>query len=301
MRPLVIINPAAGGGKAGRRWPRLAEKLRESLGDFDVAFTTPSHSATQVALDAAGRELIIAAGGDGTMNEIINGMVGAASQSVLAVLPLGTGNDFARGLGITSRKAALDALRCGKSRLIDLGRITFTGPDGTKGSRHFANVASLGLIGEVVQAAQGSALKRLFGSKLAYPLHALQVLRRYGGHSIEIEMEDGSVKQAQILAAAIANGRYFGAGMKVAPHAALDDGLLDVLVAETTPKFRTLDLRLLYSGKHVDHPAISHFKARRVRFTATDGSRMLCETDGELQGEGPCEIEVMAGKLRVIA
>jgi diacylglycerol kinase (ATP) len=306
MKTLVIINPTAGGGKARRKWPALQAALQKAIGPFEFQFTSAGRGAIPLAREAAqgGAARIIAAGGDGTVNEVVNGLCVAAGEGPtvvqLGILPLGTGNDFARGLGVTTTKAALAVLSAGKTRHVDVGRMAYSAAGGARLERWFANVASLGLIGEVVHAAQGSSLKRVLGSKLAYPLHAAQVLRRYRGHEIEIQLEDGRTRHARVLAAAIANGKFFGAGMKVAPLAELNDGLLDVLVAESTPKFRARDLRLLYSGKHLEHPAISHFKARRVRFAAMDGSKMLCETDGELQGHGPCDVEVVPGKLRVI-
>ena len=302
MKTRVIINPAAGGGRAGRQWSQHEAELRDAIGWFEPVFSTSEQNATALAAEAAkdcGR--VIAVGGDGTVNEVVNGLAAVATSPEFGVIGVGTGNDFARALGIGSGWShGIDALRDGKPRSIDLGLIRFTRPDGKRGQHWFANAADLGLIGEVVADAEKSRLKRWLGSKLAYPLHAVVVLSRYKGHRIAIE-QDGGRREIDILAVAVANGRSFGGGMKIAPHAEFDDGLLDVIVVAKKPKVRASDLRLLYAGTHLNHPAVSHFRTAKVRFETVDGSTMLCDADGELLGTAPCEIEVVRDKLRVIA
>ncbi|WP_196503573.1 diacylglycerol/lipid kinase family protein [Aestuariivirga litoralis] len=307
MKTLVIINPTAGGGRAGRQWLQHAPALQNAIGAFDTAFTSLATGAIALAGDAAtqGYERVIAIGGDGTVNEVVNGLARASGDRpvvpLLGVIGMGTGNDFARANGIKGGwKAGIVALREGAPRVVDLGLVHFTGADGAKASRWFANCADLGLIGEVVADAQDSKLRRMLGSKLAYPLHAVLVLRRYKGHRIKYEAEDGTSHEREILAVAVANGRTFGGGMKIAPAAKLDDGLLDVIVIAKEPRVRATDLRLLYAGTHLNLPAITHFQTRRVRFETVDGSTMLCDADGELLGKAPCEIEVVKGKIKVV-
>lgn len=302
MKTRVIINPAAGGGRAGRQWSQHEDELRDAIGWFEPVFSTSEQNATALAAEAARDcQRVIAVGGDGTVNEVVNGLASVDSTPEFGVIGVGTGNDFARGLGIGSGwDHGINALRDGKPKPIDLGLIHFTKFNGERGQHWFANAADLGLIGEVVADAEKSRLKRWLGSKLAYPLHAIAVLTRYKGHRIAIE-DDAGRYELDVLAVAVANGKSFGGGMKIAPHAQFDDGLLDVVIVAKTPKVRALDLRLLYRGTHLTHPAVSHFRTTKMKFETVDGSRMLCDADGELLGTGPCEIEAMRGKLHVIA
>jgi YegS/Rv2252/BmrU family lipid kinase len=298
MATLVVFNPAAGGGKAARRWTALSENLRQVIGPFDV---------TETSQDSRGMHLppgfarMIVAGGDGTVHAVVNALPKQASASALGILPLGTGNDFARGLGINSIAQAMAQLRSGNTRTIDVGRIHFSGFDGAPQSRCFVNVANVGLISAVVEAAQGSRLKTWFGSRLAYPLHAIATLRRYRGNELRVTLQDNKSIETKFLALAIANGTHFGAGMMIAPKAQHDDGLLDVIGICASPKVRAADLLLLYKGTHLSHPAVRFHQVARLCITPVDGQRLLCEADGELLGEGACEVECMAAQIKVIA
>jgi diacylglycerol kinase (ATP) len=308
METLVIINPAAGGGRVGRKWPRIETELRGSLGAFEHAITKPGLGAQAIAAEAArkGFQRVIAVGGDGTVNEVINGLAEGTDDRAIApsfgLASLGTGNDFARALGLHGGlKAAIGALRAGHTRDVDLGHMQFIGNNGQQQSRWFCNVANIGLVGEVTRATQNSRLVKLVGGRLAYPLKAISVLRHYGGREIMIERDEQSPVTLDVLSIAIANGPYFGSGMKIAPHAALADGLLDVIVIAREPKVKATDIALLYKGQHLSHPAVTHFKARKLLFKSADGQSVLCDADGELFGCLPCKVEVHPRKLRVIA
>jgi diacylglycerol kinase (ATP) len=308
METLVIINPAAGGGRVGRKWLRVEAELRGTIGVFEHAITKPGRGAQAIAAEAVrkGFQRVIAVGGDGTVNEVINGLAeGTDDRAIgpsLGLVSLGTGNDFARAFGLHGGlKAALAALRAGHTRDVDLGHMQFIGSDGQQQGRWFGNVANIGLVGEVTGATQNSRLVKLVGGRLAYPLKAISVLRHYGGREITMERDEQSPVTLDVLSIAIANAPYFGSGMKIAPHAELDDGLLDVIVIARGPKVRARDIALLYKGQHLSHPAVTHFKARKLNFKPADGQSVLCDADGELFGCLPCRVEVHPKKLRVIA
>ena len=308
METLVIINPAAGGGRVGRKWPRIEAELRGSIGAFEQAITKAGLGAQAIAAEAArkGFQRVIAVGGDGTVNEVINGLAEGTDDRAIApslgLVSLGTGNDFARAFGLHGGlKPALAALRAGHTRDVDLGQMQFIGNNGQQQSRWFCNVANIGLVGEVTRAAQNSRLVKLVGGRLAYPLKAISVLRHFGGREITMERDEHSPVTLDVLSIAIANGPYFGSGMKIAPHAELADGLLDVIVIARGPKVKATDIALLYKGKHLSHPAVTHFMARKLNFKSADGQSVLCEADGELFGCLPCKVEVHPRKLRVIA
>ncbi len=249
----------------------------------------------------SGLARVIAAGGDGTVHAIVNALPTELSRIRLGIMPLGTGNDFARGLGIKTVAHAIEQLRFDQSRIIDLGRVHFTGFDGMPQSRFFVNVANVGLISTVVQAAQNSRLKSWLGSKLAYPLHAIAVLRHYQGNELRLDFDDKKNSEAKFLAVAIANGTHFGAGMKIAPKARHDDGLLDVIAIAASPKVRATDIVLLYRGAHLKHPAVHFHQVAGLRIAPMDNQRLLCEADGELLGIGSCTFDCMPRHLKVIA
>jgi diacylglycerol kinase (ATP) len=308
MSTFVIINPAAGGGRVGRKWRRLEAALQDCIGSFEHQHTTHDSGAQMLAAEAVRNEFerIIAVGGDGTVNEVINGMAEAAGSKPIApnlgVISLGTGNDFARAFGLHGGLAnALAALRAGNIREVDLGLMQFTGADGATRSRWFGNVANVGLVGEVTAATQNSRLVKLIGGRLAYPLKAVSVLRSYGGRRITLNCDDAPSETMDVLSIAIANAPYFGSGMKIAPHADTSDGLLDIVVILHGPKVKATDIALLYKGRHLTHPAVRHFTARRISFTSVDGKSVQCDADGELFGSLPCSIELHPQKLRVIA
>jgi diacylglycerol kinase (ATP) len=308
METLVIINPAAGGGRVGRKWPRIDAELRGSLGPFEQAITKPGRGAQVMAAEAArkGFQRVIAVGGDGTVNEVINGLAeGTDDRGIvpsLGLVALGTGNDFARAFGLQGGlKAALGALRAGHTRDVDLGHMQFSGSDGQQHGRWFGNVANIGLVGEVTRAMQNSRLLKLVGGRLAYPLKAISVLRYYGGREITMERDEQSPVTLDVLSIAIANGPYFGSGLKIAPHAELADGFLDVIVIARGPRVQARDIALLYKGQHLSHPAVTHFRARKLHFKPVDEHSILCDADGELFGCLPCSVAIHPRKLRVIA
>ena len=304
----MIVNPAAGGGRVGRKWLRIEAELRDSLGAFEHAITKPGLGAQMIAAEAArqGFQRVIAVGGDGTVNEVINGLAeGTDDRAIgpnLGLVSVGTGNDFARAFGLHGGlKAALGALRAGRTRDVDLGHMQFIGGDRQQQSRWFGNVANIGLVGEVTGATQNSRLLKLVGGRLAYPLKAISVLRYYGGREITMERDEQSPVTLDVLSIAIANGPYFGSGMKIAPHAELADGFLDVIVIARGPSVKARDIALLYKGQHLSHPAVTHFRARKLHFKPADEKNVLCDADGELFGCLPCRIEIHPKKLRVIA
>ena len=308
MSTLVIINPAAGGGRAGRKWPALKAELHDCIGSFEQRFTTPSSGAQVVVAEAvrSGFKRIIAVGGDGTVNEVINGLAEAAGDKAivpsLGLLALGTGNDFARAFGLHNKmENMLGALQKGATRSVDLGLMSYVNMGGGQQQRWFCNVANVGLVGEVTGATQNSKLVKLLGGRLAYPLKAISVLRHYGGRLITITCDEAAPETLDVLSIAVANAPYFGSGMKIAPHADTTDGFFDVIVITREAKVKATDIALLYKGQHLSHPAVRHFRAKNISFASMDGKSVLCDADGELFGRLPCSIAICPKKLQLIA
>jgi diacylglycerol kinase (ATP) len=302
LRSFVIVNPAAGSRIAGRRWDRLAKGLRSSLGDFEHAFTQAPGGATRRARTALheGFEMLVAVGGDGTLNEVVcgffEGAVPIAPTAVLGVVALGTGGDFGRTLGQRNVESACARLAGRDTRSIDVGLARFTGHDGTPATRIFINVASFGVSGLVARLVN-SRLKSVSG-QLAFTLATLRALARYRDQSVTLQFDDLPPRTMALTNGAFGNGRFFGAGMQVAPTAQLDDGLLDVtLWSGFGLRAFIQKRRSLYDGSHVRERGAEVLKIRRA--IASSEAPLLVELDGESVGRLPLQVEVLPGALRL--
>ena len=302
FRSFVIVNPASAAGNTGRRWDRIAELLRSSLGDFQHAATRKKGDAAALSRAALrdGFEMVVSVGGDGTLNEVacgfFDGAAAVAPEAVLGVLALGTGSDFGRTIGQTDLESACAKLGGRATRTIDVGLARFTGHDGREKSRIFINVASFGC-GGLVSHLVSPRLKALSG-RLAFTLATLRALLVYRDQLVTLEFDATPPRSLAITNCAFANGRYFGAGMQVAPAAQLDDGELDVTIWSG---FRLMDFirkrHTLYDGSHVREPGAEVLRTRRA--TATGPSTVLLEVDGEGVGRLPAELSVLAGALKL--
>jgi len=299
--PLLIANPAAQGGRAGRRWPLLAERLRASTFDFELAMTSGPGDATRLARAAVRghRPLVVAGGGDGTINEVVNGFfedgVRIESPTRFGILPLGTGGDFRRSVGIPADPIlAAAALARGEPRRLDLGRAWFAGPDGPT-SRHFLNVADVGIGGEVaVRVASSSGLPR---GELTFLLASIRTLLTWRNKPLHIVI-DGEPIDLVCQQVVVANGQYYGGGMRIAPQARVDDGLLDVIVVGDVNLWENLrGLRRIRSGTHLVGltPRIFHTRARRIEVSSP--VEVKVDLDGEPIGCLPAVFEIEPGAL----
>lgn len=292
-RIAVIVNPAAGG---------RANAVTRRLGAVDTRYTRHSGHATELTRELlrAGFDRIVAAGGDGTVNEIVNGFFdnGAAirTDAALAVLPLGTGGDFRRSLGIRSVEDAIGAIRGGRTRTIDLGSVTYDNGSGAPRTRYFANVVSFGMGGEV--AARSKNPLKALGGKTAFLYATVEVLLRYRAKTIELELDGAPAGTHTILNVAVGNGRFHGGGMHVCPRAALDSGQLEVTVIDALSMVELLrDIRVLYSDNLYVHPKTHRHTARRI--AARSAELVSIEVDGEPLGRLPLEIDVVPAALQV--
>ena len=299
----VILNPAAGQGRAERAWPDLAPRLRALGVAFTQAVTCGPGDATALAREATagGAGRIIVAGGDGTLNEVINGCVQAGAAGgplpTLALLPIGTGADFARGLGITSPASALRALQRGRPRAIDLGRVAYRDEAGREAERAFINVADFGL-GPDASAALARGPRRL--GQGAYLVAALRAIADYRQALVRLTVDDHPFYAGASGILAVGNSPYFGGGMAIAPKARPDDGLLDVVVLGAADR-RTLAGTLLprvYAGTHLRHPAV-HF-ARGSTVTIEADPPLPLEVDGEIVGTTPARFALHPRQIPVL-
>lgn len=305
MKTFVVVNPAAGGGRAGKNWPKISRELKEAIGAFDAALTTKSGDATVLVRDAVanGAKRIIAVGGDGTVNEAVNGLCDGerapAHNVSLGFVMYGTGGDFRRSFDMPKGvRAAIERLKSGRTQVIDLGRLSYTGPDGMPSLRWFNNISSFGFSGEVVRAVNAARISKLFGGKFSFLWNSFLELRKYEGCKVDITI-DGSTVSQNVCTAAICNGRFFGGGMMMAPNAALDDGSFDVVIVRQEPPLTIFDMRLLYSGAHLNHPNVSVHRGRKIEAKPLSNAPIYLDVEGEAPGSLPATFEVVPRALRI--
>ena len=302
-RTLVVVNPASAGGRTVHRWDHGAQMLHALGIPFDVHVTTAPGSATVAVRDALrdGVLRIVAVGGDGTLNEVVNGFFdehGAplGGEAALCVVPSGSGGDFGRTAHIPHAPArALRALLSQRARSIDAGRIDFD--DGSR--RFFVNVADCGVGGEVVARVNRSRVKGGGARGSAVFLYqSLLALLQYGGLDVAVTV-DGRLIERRVQSVVVANGRYFGGGMRIAPDAELDDGLFDVVVVEAAGRLRTIrGVPSLYRGTHVRRPEVEVSRARQVRIDHRS-TPLLFDVEGEQVGQTGATITCLPGAIRL--
>jgi len=301
----AIANPYAAGGRAGRLWPQMAQRLRKRLGDLTVRLTDSAGHATQIARQFVddGYDLIVAVGGDGTISEVANGLLQddrlVRPDIQLGILPVGTGADFQRTLGIPSNVGdAIEILAGGKPLATDMGKISFAGRDGNRQQRYFVNLASFGMGGSVAAGAKN--LLAALGGKAGFLWATFKTVATYRGRHVWIEL-DGSQESLAffITNVAVGNGRFHGGGMRPCPTAAVNDGVFEVTVIDYLKPFELArDIHVLYSDNVYRHPKAHHLRARRLVARAEEPTWI--EVDGEPLGRLPIEIEVLPQRLNVL-
>lgn len=293
---VVIVNPSSAGGSTGEEWPQIASDLRSQFGAFRVVFTKKRGDAAVLAGEAArkGAKLIIACGGDGTVSEVANGILSSGKDVELGILPSGTGGDFRRTLEIPSQsREAARVLSTGRTVKIDVGRVSFIDQNGNDAMRYFVGVASCGMSTKVVE--------RVKAENMSFAASLLQTAMRTEPTRLAVQLDDSNERHLFVLNLCVANARYFGGGMKIAPEAKLTDGKFDVIgIGDlSTLKLFTSAPRV-YMGSHLSMPEVSHALARKVSVRAADrNSEVALEIDGELPGKLPATFQIIPEALRV--
>lgn len=311
MKPLVIINPESAGGSTRAAWPKIASDLATQFGAFEPAFTKHGGQGIELACDAAkeGRRLIIACGGDGTISEVANGILMSGCKAELGIIPSGTGGDFRRTLEIpTNTRDAARILRTGRTREIDVGRVTFTNHDGDHVTRYFVGVASFGLSADVISRVKEGSTDWLptrgpawLTNRLSFGVAMMQSAMKTEAARVFVQLDE---RQEQLLTVAnlcVANARYFGGGMKIAPDAKLADGKFDVIsVGDLGAAKIFTNAPRLYTGTHLSMREVGHALATKVIVRpANDAERIAMEVDGELPGSLPATFQIIPHALRV--
>lgn len=295
----VIVNPMAAGGVTRLKWLLIRHLLKRAGLTFDYDFTEGVGHGTELAKAAVanGYELVVAVGGDGTVNEVVNGLVdfSGQSQATLGLICTGISNDFARSVGIPQgyRKACRQLARP-KEITIDVGAVEYTN-NHRRVQRLFVNMAGLGFDAAVLEATKRRF--KLVSTKFPYWVGALVAFATYHNKEIALTI-DGIREDKRALSVIVNNGYSFAGGMHLTPDADLSDGLLDTIVVGDLGKMELVQgLPRAYKGTLASHPKVSVYKAAHVEVASSE--RMLLQVDGELLGEAPARFWVLPHALRI--
>ncbi len=269
--------------------------------------TTRAGEATEVAREAlnVGVTRIVAVGGDGTLSEVVNGYFDSCgriinSSAAIGLLPSGTGSDFRRSLGLTSRSDWIRTLISSETRLLDAARADFQDLDGASASRTFINVASFGLGGDVSALVNRwrESLPRWIGGSARFAAAAIAALGRYKNVAASLRLDEREMAINSNLIV-VANGRFAGGGMMLAPHAELDDGLLDVIVTDGATRLDVIrELPRIQRGAHLKNPKVTEMRAREVSIYTKEP--MAIDLDGEMVGFTPAHLRVLPSAIRFL-
>jgi YegS/Rv2252/BmrU family lipid kinase len=301
----VVVNPASAGGATAKRWPAIRDLLDRSGLQYRAQLTQWPGDATEITRRALrdGCTRVVSVGGDGTLNEVVNGFFDAEGRSInpdaaLAIVPSGTGGDFRKSLEVnTDAAAAIARLRSGGTRQVDVGRVDFA--DGSH--RFFVNIADCGIGGEVV--ARVNRSKRKAGGlrgTIVFLWTSLAVLMTYPGCDVVVDVDGVSVTR-RLRNVVIANGRYFGGGMKIAPGAQVDNGTFDVVLVGMTSKLGALTgIPGLYKGTHLTRPEVEVMRGKTVRVSTSASTPVLFDLEGEQIGQAPATVTCLPKALTVV-
>jgi diacylglycerol kinase (ATP) len=295
MKALVIYNPQAGNGRARALLPSIRRGLAEVGLDADILLTEAPGDATTLvrSADISAYDAVIASGGDGTLFEVLNGVMHNPSpvRPPLGLIPNGTGNAFMKELGLRKLdwRRAIAIIAANRTRTIDLGRVEWEGD-----ARYFLNIVGMGFVADIAQAAV--PLKRL--GSASYTLATLLKLPSLRAQSITLEL-DGCTIEREGVFVEVANSSYTGSSFLIAPKARLDDGLLDVVLLKAISRLALLRLfRTVYDGSHLRHPQVEYFQARSVVVHESRSGRLI--PDGEILGSTPARFDCLPGAMRFL-
>jgi diacylglycerol kinase (ATP) len=295
---VFLVNPASAAGSTGRRWPEIAHRGVAVGLTGSALFSERPGQLAELARQAAadGARLLVVVGGDGSVNEVAHGIVELDDPPELAIVPRGTGWDFARTFGIPRRvEGALEVAQHGSVRTLDVGRVTYRAWDGHEATSVFVNVASAGMSGAIAQRANTTT--KAFGGKVSYLWATFAVFARWSASELRLDV-DGDTRRGRMFDVIVANGRFLGGGMKICPDAEPDDGLFDVLtIGDVTKRDLVSTMPRIYRGTHLPHPKAELLRGRNV--TVESDEPVPIELDGEQPGTTPVRFELVPKRLRL--
>jgi len=302
MKICFIVNPNSANGQTRARFAATQPGLAAVFPEMKVRYTERPCHAIDLACEAAGQdfEAIVAVGGDGTLNEVVSGLdrCGRPDSVLLGMIPSGTGGDFRKTSGFPkSMEQAVAYLSDWRERRVDYGVLTFRNLDGSSGRRPFINIASIGLSGVTDDYVNHTT--KAFGGKASFMIGAVRGILAYRNVDMTVRVDGVQIHEGRTALVTMANGRFFGGGMMMAPDAELDDGMLRVVILGDMGKLEFMSLSsAIYAGTHVKHPKCKLARGRVVE--VEPASRALIDLDGEMPGMGPVRAEVIPGALRLM-
>lgn len=300
----IIFNPASAGGKTGQRKDEIIKSIEKFFGkEYYIHFTARQFDAEMVAnqIQQEGCETIISVGGDGTIQEIVNGLVEedrVKSNCALGIISCGTGQGFAQSIGLPSGlNEQLEIIKNHQVVQVDIGKITYNSGNNEL-SRYFINEFQLGIGGAVVRNLQGK--QKRFGGFLYFGLGALSAIFNHPNQKITIAIDNDIKISKKFVGIVIGNGAFTGGGMNLTAKAKVNDSLLDVLlIHEQTTLQRLRTFPKIYSGKHLNSKHFSYYQAREISISSNE--LVPIEADGERFGNLPCKVKVLPNELKVFA
>lgn len=308
FKTAFIINPGAGGKRKNNIRKAALKKISESFPDSPLRFTGTSEEAasnTRELLES-GFECIAVAGGDGTFNSALQGFFAddtgtpVRKDAALAIIPIGTGGDFRKTMGIENDPlAALSLLSGTSTKPCDIGIVEYTDFEGKTKKKYFLNITSFGLSGLVDKYVQESSKK--LGGMLTFFISTLKAFTKYQNADVEVIIDDRDIKKLKSVLVAVANGRFFGGGMEIAPMADISDGLLEIIILGD---MHLMDFikhgSRLYGGRLTEHPDLIHKSGRKVRISPMSKKEtMYMDMDGDPLGTIPATLEVIPSAINI--
>ncbi len=299
----VIINPNAANGATGKKID-FFKNLLQKTGSFELKFTKAKGHATELSRESLkeGFNRVIAIGGDGTFNEVVNGFYENEQpvnhDAVLGLISGGTGADFIKTVEFPKDETkAIDRIIEDNIKLIDLGKVTYDMPDKSRKTRYFLNIADAGVGGEVVERVNNTT--KLFGGFASFLIGTISTVMEYKNQRTQIIFDDDFKIDKITNNIVVGNGKFFGGGMKILPDARLDDGLFDVIIIGDINKVEFFkNIPKIYNGTHIHDPKIQCRKAKKVYITAE--SPLKIDIDGEQEGFTPAEFKIIPGAVKIL-
>jgi diacylglycerol kinase (ATP) len=294
----IIVNPAAGSNTTHRKWPSIQSFLKNHGLTFDYQFTEGRGHGIELAKAAAcdGHRYLVAVGGDGTVHEVANGILQSqnSKETTLGIICTGTGSDFSRSIGLPRDfTRACSAIINPHISGVDIGLVEYQ-IKGQTCQRFFVNSAGIGFDAAVVRTTE--KIPKFFGGTIPYLTGLFLSLIGYSNKSVTFKIGNKEAEKTKVLSMVIANGKYFGGGMKIAPEARLDDGLFDMLIIGDFGKVELLKVfSRVYKGTHLTYPKVRLEKDTRIKIESQQ--KFLVHADGELLGEGPVSFQLFPKAL----
>jgi YegS/Rv2252/BmrU family lipid kinase len=300
---MIIVNPAAAGAKVKKIWPEKSIAFKKEFTELDEVYTKEAGDAVEIARKAVAKnyDYIMSVGGDGTVNEIINGMLFLDNKNPgtkLIIYPLGTGSDVSRALNLPhDPKKIIDLIRRNNSKSIKVVKATFYNHRQQKEKRYFLNIADCGMGAEVAKKLNES--KKYIDGSLSYLVKIFQTLVDYQNKKVKIEADNKLIYQGKINTAVIAHGNYFGGGIKIAPEADIFSNNLNLILLKDFSKLGIiLNLIKAYQGNHLNHPLVESYQVKKIKITAAE--KVELELDGESIGSLDAEFEISKKEISIL-